>query len=274
MAREELVVAQIVESLARTILGRDIGPRTPRDARDESGLRVDFTYEACSPPVALEVTALHSPNEPELWTAIHKRLERTLLPWVEREQLGRWLIVLNAHADVKALVPELRDLMRTKASIRPGEYGLSDLEGKPHDEAKAFVEKHGHLTRLGLAELRLQGDDSNVVDVAAFSAAEPEIRGFSDRLTSLLADNIGKLGEAGDRERHLAAIVYDFHASRQPDRTPIPPLPTDLDYLWIIHTWPIRQGHPEVWVGRRGDAQWRREPYSLDGFELPEPQRI
>ena len=54
---EEQVAKYIEEQVARSDR-RDLGARMRRDGRDSSGLRVDFTYDAAVPPVAMEITAL------------------------------------------------------------------------------------------------------------------------------------------------------------------------------------------------------------------------
>lgn len=264
MRREEVVAAGVVEFAAPTLLGRNLGTRTARDGRDGSDLRVDFTYDDCEPPVALEVTAVHGPKEQELWTAIHKKLERQLEPIVVEESLGDWLVVLNADADVKALAPELGRLMRTKTSIRPGDYSSDELLTMPRHEAQAFVRAHRELARLGLGELQFRGDEKNEMTVFAFTGEGGPLRDLTGDLTARIDDNLSKLREVDQREAHLAVLVYDVQLSRRAERTPVPAFPDDLSFLWVIHTWPNDQPKPEVWVAGPRDAAWRRATWRLD----------
>jgi len=66
---EEQVAEYIEEEVARSDR-RDLGTRTRRDG--SGGLRVDFTYDAAAPPVAIEITALVEPDFSALATALLK----------------------------------------------------------------------------------------------------------------------------------------------------------------------------------------------------------
>lgn len=47
-----------------------------------------------------EVTGIHAPQDRQLWGEIDKRLEPRLTRLAEEENLGSWLIVLDATANV------------------------------------------------------------------------------------------------------------------------------------------------------------------------------
>src|SRR6266536_2795466 len=68
---EEQVAECIEEEVAQNDR-RDLGVRQRRDDRDGSGLRVDFTYDAAVPPVAMEITALVKSSVRELGAALLK----------------------------------------------------------------------------------------------------------------------------------------------------------------------------------------------------------
>lgn len=260
-ARDEVMAAMVVEGLAPKVLNRPLGARTERDARDESGLRVDFTYDDCSPPAALEITGIHAPEERQLSGEIDKRLEPDLTALAREERLGSWLIVLDATADVKRLMAELPGLMRSGTSFRPGDYSSDELLALPREAVAGFVDRHRRFQSLGLVEIELQAMDEHGVRCMAFGIGG-ELSGFQKQLSKAISENARKLGEAGNREKHLAVFVYDFRASRLVERTPLPGLPPEVDYLWVIHTWPRTPGRPEVWIGQRGDSAWTQEIWS------------
>lgn len=253
--RDEPLAARVVEHLAPNVLGRRIGAPSPRDARDASGLRVDFTYEATVPPVALEVTGLHVPSERALGGAIDTRLEPALNGVAARQKLGGWVITLDSHARVKDLIPEVFELMKKGESIRPGEYSSDDLLARNPDQRRAFVDEHTRLRRMGLVDVENVSINDHGVRCLAFGSAG-EVAGFGNRLGMEISKNADKLNEARPRETHLAVISYDFRASRMAEKTPPPLLPEELDFLWVIHSWPQTSGLVEVWVGQRAKANW------------------
>lgn len=251
--RDEPIAADLIEHVAPDVVGRPLGHRTCRDAKDGSGILVDFTYDEVDPPVALEVTGLHVRKERELLGAMEKKLEPQLTALAEQEQLGGWQITLEGTADVKALLLELPDLIREGRSFRPNDYTSDDLIS--HGAAvKAFVEKHRRFAALGLVDAERLSDE-NGVRALAFSI-ETEISGFHDDLDHAIKDNISKLRVLDRYETHLAVLVYDFHASRQSERTSPPELPAGLDRLWVLHSWPEKPGFVDVWTVPRGQGAW------------------
>ncbi|MDQ3964698.1 MAG: hypothetical protein M3277_12440 [Actinomycetota bacterium] len=92
MSSDEDVAAQVVQALAPDVLARPVGPPRARDARGGSGLTVDYTFDDTTPPVALEVTTIHAPDEPQLWSEIKKKLDPALTSAVKRERLGSWIL--------------------------------------------------------------------------------------------------------------------------------------------------------------------------------------
>ena len=85
---EEQAAIYIEESL-QIYDSRLLGPRTRKDGLD--GLRVDFTFDSTDPPVAMEVTALTSPDIAALNAELLK-LETELDELTKRELLGGWVL--------------------------------------------------------------------------------------------------------------------------------------------------------------------------------------
>jgi hypothetical protein len=86
-AREaEEEAAEYVEEGVAIYDGRNLGVRTRRDG--SGGLRVDFTYDAATPPVAMEITALVEPDVKALGAELLK-LEAELKEIVSSEGWGR-----------------------------------------------------------------------------------------------------------------------------------------------------------------------------------------
>src|SRR5437868_4578256 len=90
---------------------RVLGTRTERDARDGSGIRVDFTYDGCSPPFALEITSVQDESFPEAHSAA-LRLAEDLTAQAGRESLTHYEVTIRSSARVRDAKPILLDLMR------------------------------------------------------------------------------------------------------------------------------------------------------------------
>ena len=109
-AREaEEQVAKYIEEQVALYDRRDLGTRTRRDGN--GGLRIDFTYDAAMPPVAMEITALVQPDRRALATELLK-FEAELQEVVCSEDLGAWLVSVRVGTDVRRLRPPLVELLR------------------------------------------------------------------------------------------------------------------------------------------------------------------
>lgn len=256
MEEEEEFAAAIVEQTAGQLLGRDLGPRTRRDARDESGLRVDFTYEHCEPRVALEITGIHVAEERQVLGEAEKRLEVELSATAEEYGSGTWLVVLDRKARVRDLLPELKVLVAEGREIRPNDYTSQELEAIGRPAMKAFVQRHRRLGDRGLVHLMLK--DRAVNDVGCMVIGGGLVSGFAEGLDQAIEGKRSTLAQASGHEGHLGVVVYDFQASRDPQETPPPDLPTEVSHLWVIHTWPHRRAKPEVWLTKRDQGPWLR----------------
>ena|SRR6266540_2611874 len=91
------------------------GGLTERDALDQSGLRVDCTFDGPTPPIALEITSI--PLQPLIETSgAMRHVDQNLSEFVKREQLGRFTVAVRAGADLKRVRSEVEALMRELAA--------------------------------------------------------------------------------------------------------------------------------------------------------------
>jgi hypothetical protein len=104
--------------------------------------------------------------------------------------------------------------------------------------------------------LPVESRRENVVAVLPTTGAR-RFGPFNDELAKAVADNVGKLSEVGDLERHLAILVDRFDAEGDPVATPPPALPPAIDCLWIVHRWRGPDDMLAVWLARAGDSAWR-----------------
>jgi hypothetical protein len=248
----EQYLVEVVTDVAARDLGEDWGPWRRRDAQDDSGLRVDLTFDASN--IALELTALHDAD----WNAAGSeaaKLEKELSAFVRERGLPGWIVGVSSTTRLKELATALKPLMAANIEIRPMHYSSQDL--KEAEEAGAldeFVERHRKFRDLGLSVLHRTGDDAPVSFMIA--GAGFQILGFTEHLAKAVVDNAAKLGEARPRDTHLAVLVVRWDLSDSPAETAPPSLPPGVDALWIVH--PIRsQPDAQVWLAGRGDETWR-----------------
>lgn len=256
MEEEEEFAAAMVEQTVDRLLGRGLGPRTRRDARDESGLRVDFTYEHCEPRVALEITGLHVVEERQVLGEAEKRLEDELAVTAEEHASGTWVVVLDRKARVKDLLPELKVLVAEGVEIRPNDYTSQELKAIGRPEMGAFVRRHRRLHDLGLVDLILKDRTAN--DVGCMVVGGGLVSGFGEGLDQAIEGKRSTLAQAVGYQGHLGVIVHDIQASRDPLQTQPPALPPEISHLWVIHTWPHRKEKREVWLTSATQGPWSR----------------
>lgn len=249
----ERLTRNAVVDVVRRDLGIDWGPPHRRDACDDSGLRVDYTFDEAN--VALEVTSV--PNQS--WRAIQPeidKLEEDLTAFARDRRLGGWVIAVFTTADMRAISPAVKPLMEAGTEISPMRYTSEDLiDARARGELHAFRNRHRHLDGMGLSKLERQpaSDEVSVFVVGP----EPGITGFSAELAKAVADNGAKLAEARPRETHLAVLVDRWQCSNDPARTSPPVLPAEIDMLWVVHVVRTPNGEAFVWQAHRGDESWR-----------------
>jgi len=261
MDRTEEDLAFVVET-ARAAEGAPLGARRWRDARDGSRIIVDYTYDACSPPVALEVTTIQD-DEFRQAASESEKLGRRLRRLAEREHLAPFHVVLNERAHMRGVEPALREQMRRGQGILVNRYSSDDLTASDDEEQmERVVRWHRELEALGVVEItRLPEGRETMVSLCGDSEWAPLVI-----FESLFAENVPKLVAAGAAyERHLVVGLAKYGISQFAGLTPVVDLPGDLDHLWVVHLWTARPDRKRsVWSLRRGDWAWREhEPVGV-----------
>jgi hypothetical protein len=202
-------------------------------------------------------------------------LGERLTELAEREKLGAWIVALRTDRHVRAMEPEIAKILRdaqqirgrlaaTDGFIRPGFYTSDELMRLPRREWSSYVAEHHRVKELGIVELKpISSERENVIRVVP--SRTDTIPGFSPELLEVLEAKREVLGQETDLERHLGVLVERWDRSNEPEDTPVPEIPPEIDSLWIVHSW--RQGLDQypVWVARHGDAAWRVYPDDGEG---------
>jgi hypothetical protein len=252
-AREaEEQVAKYIEEQVALYDQRDLGTRTRRDGN--GGLRIDFTYDAATPPVAMEITALVQPDRRALGSELRK-LEAELREVVCAEYLGAWLVSVRVGTDVRRLRPPLVELLRRQRT-RNG-IVLFHAGEAPDDLAESDRRLLTELLDLGLfSALRL--DQGNQVSVSPPISSDAEgDDGFGTQLQAVMAANVDKLREAKPRETHLVVTLDRSDLSADPARTPVPDLLEGIDVLWVLLGYYNAKWTYGVWRTMTGDSRWQ-----------------
>jgi hypothetical protein len=259
----EVLVADRLETV---MLAEGISPgeRECHDAQP-GRRRVDWIYPAARPrPFALEVTSIVAAVDRSGDSAIMKLGER-LTRLAEGEGLGAWIVSLRTDRPVRAMEDEvakiLRDaqvnrerLLQEGGFIRPGWYTSDDLMRLPREQWGAYIAEHDRVKSLGIQHLTpIHSERENVVFVVPTRGAV--IESFAPELFHALEEKREVLGLEHDLEGHLGVLVERWDRSNEPQETPVPEFPAEIDVLWIVHAW-FELGYP-VWVARRGETMWR-----------------
>jgi hypothetical protein len=219
---EEQVAEYIEEEVARYD-GRNLGVRTRRDGA--GGLRVDFTYDVATPPVAMEITALVEPDVRALGAELLK-FEAELQEIVSSEHLGAWLLGIRVGANVRRLRQPLVALLRRHRG-RSG-VALFAADEAPEDLTDGDLRLLAELFDLGLASA-MRSDEGNELSIfPPIGNAQKGDDGFGTLLRIAMAANVDKLREARPRETHLVVTLDRTDLSPDPVRTPAPELPDGL----------------------------------------------
>lgn len=242
----ESPLADAVEAVARRDLAIELGARTVRDARDGSGLSVDFTYEESGH--ALEVTTIPDDDAAVLREIVNLR-DR-----LSREVAG-WLVVVSASAHLKSLEGSLLSVLKTGQAIRPGEYSSADLERwMAEGQLHTRLDMHRELKQLGIVDI-LERPGLDHIEVMATSDLRIAT-GITVALADALADNAAKLAECRPRETHLVVGVARFGTARDPNESSVPLLPPAVDHLWVVHLWTEFGGRAPIWHASREAGRW------------------
>jgi hypothetical protein len=60
-----------------------------------------------------------------------------------------------------------------------------------------------------------------------------------------------------DLERHLGVLVDRWGVLNESESTPLPQIPEEIDFLWVVHRWEQGYDWLPTWVARRGETTWR-----------------
>jgi hypothetical protein len=251
-AREaEEQVAEFIEEEVARYDRRDLGARTRRDGN--GGLRVDFTYDAAVPPVAMEITALVEPDVRALDGELLK-IEAELREIVCSESLGAWLVGVRVGANVRDLRQPLVDLLRRHrgrsgvALFRAGE--------APEDLTDGDLQLLTELFDLGLASA-IRSDEGNELSVfPPIGNGTERDDGFGTLLGNAMAANVDKLREARPRETHLVVTLDRSDLSADPASTPAPDLLEGIDVLWVLLGYYNAKWTYRMWRTMAGDRRW------------------
>ena len=264
---EETVAECIEEELARYDL-RHLGPRTRRDG--SGGLRVDFTYDAAVPPVAMEITALVKPDVRALDTELLK-IETELREIVCSEQLGAWLVGIRVGAKVRRLRRPLVDLLRRHRG-RNG-VTLYCAGEAPEDLVNSDLRLLTELFDLGLVSA-MRSDQGH--ELSIFPPIGNVTEGgddFSTLLRSAMAENVDKLREARPRETHLVVTLDRSDLNTEPTCTLAPNLLEGIDALWVLLGYYNAKWTYRVWRTMTGESRWLllRHPFGEPPVVRPSP---
>ena len=122
---QERQVADWIATLIDRVYGVAPGPWTARDAKDDSGLTIDFTFDDAPDPIAVEVTRLRDdferPSEEHM-----NALVRRLTQFVNAINQPNWSIGIRAETPLQDSIG--REIERTIEWVLAGEL---DVLGPP-----------------------------------------------------------------------------------------------------------------------------------------------
>jgi len=231
--------------------GRVLGPWTGRDG--DPDIRVDFQFDQEEPGLALEITTITDSASKALQNKLGK-LEAELDRLAREEKLGSWEVGIRVGTLLGPVRDVLIDFLRSQAdSTIPACYWAGEAPaGATHETLKDLVD----LLQLGVFRIdRIDGDDG--VAVWPPISDRSDVSGFGTILRFAVSDNAAKLGETRPRETHLLVHV-DLPVSADPSQTPPPPLPEEVDVLWVhLGYWNSKYDY-RVWRTTRELGGWQR----------------
>jgi hypothetical protein len=253
-AREvEVQAAEYIERAVALYDGRNLGARKRRDGQDGSGLRVDFTYDGATPPVAIEITALADPSVMALGSELLK-LETKLHEIVSSEELGAWLLGIRVGANIRDLRQPLVDLLRRHRG-RNGVV-IFTADKAPEDMADGDLRLLAELFDLGLASA-MRSDEGNELSIfPPVGNPQEGDNGFGTLLGITMAANVQKLRQAKPRETHLVVTLDHPDLSPDPVHTPAPELLDGIDVLWVWLSYFNAKWTYRLWRTTASDRRW------------------
>ena len=98
---QEIELANWVSACVKQTYRLNTGAATARDGNDDSGLTVDFTFEASEPRIALEVTRLRADFERPDKKAL-RRLEERLVSFATSKGWPNWFVGIRPETKLKS----------------------------------------------------------------------------------------------------------------------------------------------------------------------------
>jgi hypothetical protein len=230
---DELVIAQTVSDVSIWGIGRELGRPVIHDDGSGDGM-FDVVFPDADPPVAMEVTAIVDGQFIATADAAQDAVERrlTTVALNSGHHLS-WIFHLDAQASLKELIDEMIEIIG-RGEAPPG-----------RDIARGLNEVD--VVAATMPEVR--------IGVWQNTASTGGLRGFRPELIRAIESKRTTLGRVKGHERHLAVDVVAMHAS-DPGQTPCPPLPAEIDVIWVTRRWySAQRGSPVVWVSEGGP--WR-----------------
>lgn len=253
-------VAEVIEQTMAHGFGRDLGPRVRRDAKDGSELRVDFTYDEATPPVALEVTTLVTPKTMAVNSELIK-LEDRLKPIVSSEDLGAWQLAIFSDATLKQLDKPLTTFLRSEKGRQ--DMATYSVEEAPYDLTDDQLGLLAHLFDSGLF-MAQRTDEEPSLSIYPPASDPGVVGGFGTLLRAAVAANLDKLREARPRQTHLG-VYASRPVSSDPARTVPPSLPEGLDGLWIVFDYYNAKHTHRLWHTTRDEGRWHLLRHGFGG---------
>lgn len=225
--------------------GRELGPRTRRDAIDPSGLRVDYTYEDATPRLALEIST--GQDDKFLAGASSAgKLEKRLNQVAAEESLGGYSVELQSNTPMNEVEPLILEVMRRGEDVSLT-YSSDDLTRWKSDGTYSWQKKvRAEFKRLRVVRVA-RNTQINAVTMHTWGGESlGEWRGFDDADLQIKA-NMAKFIEAQGYEGHLGIGNNRFRVSNDASRSPVPDLPSGLARLWVVHLWTTGECPNVVW---------------------------
>jgi len=231
---DELIVARTISDVSQWGIGRELGEPLLHDDGSESEM-FDIEFSHTVPLAAMEVTSIVDGKFIATHDAAQKAVERSLTRLAEEsEHKVNWIFQIHAGTSLK------------------------DLAGLMREIIQSGVAPTGRDIVPGLIRVDTEPSETPEVNIATWSNSSMVggLQGFRRELMTAIESNRAKLRKAEGYERHLAVDVVGMRAS-DPGLTPCPPLPHEIDLIWVTRrAYTLRRGSPVVWVSD-GTGPWK-----------------
>ncbi len=263
---EEEQVAEYIEDEIARCDGRNLGTRTRRDG--DAGLRVDFTYDSATPPVAMEITALVQPAVRALGAELLK-LEARLQQVVRTESLGGWMLGIREGTNVREIEGRLIELLRRHRGRRG--VVVYSADNPPGDLTGDDLVLVSELSGMGVVTA-MYSDQDNELSIFPPISDMTGTDGFGALIDGAMAANVDKLREARPRETHLVVTLDRSDLGVDPASTPAPALLDGIDFFWVVLGYFNAKWTYRLWRTRAGDRHWLLLRHPLGNAPIIHPR--